>query len=272
MRSAGTQIKFKNQSSLWHSFIVQCSVIHALMVQSLLAQTRKAKLGYFWELFDPMMQIGIWFGLYMLLGVNRMIYDMNTFLFLSTGIVSLFFFQKIATEMPGALKRFKGYVRFQSVTQTDTLLAGALLEAVLMTLVALILWGIIILSGLGFAPKNPIGVFFALACLGALGCGFGWFNAMVLVFVPVYAKFLTILWRVLLFTSGAIFPIDRMPPQVFQYLQWNPVYQGVDLVRSEWSYTHDSTISSDGYILLCAACFLLLGLLMQKPALRLQTT
>jgi len=242
--------------------------VHALMIQSILQHQRRAKLGYFWELFDPMMQIGIWFTLFTLIRGPRVIYDMNLFLFLSTGIVSLFFFQKIAQEMPGAMRRFAGFARLPAVNQADTLIAGGLLEAVLMTLVASILWGVIILGGFGFAPADPLGVIAALACLGFLGFGFGWFNAAALVFVPVYGKFLKVLFRVLFFTSGAIFPMENIPPAIFRYLQWNPVYQGVDLVRSAWSYTHDTYTSSDGYVLLWGASFLLLGLLLNKPAER----
>jgi capsular polysaccharide transport system permease protein len=254
--------------SLWRCFCTQCSVIHALMIQSILQHQRKSKLGYFWELFDPMMQVGIWFALFILVRGPREIYDMNLFLFLTTGITSLFFFQKIAQDMPRALQSFRGYQRLTVITQTDTLIAGGLLEAVLMTLVAAILFALIIGSGLGFPPADPMGVLAGLASLGALGFGFGWFNAMTLVFVPVYSKFLTILYRVLLFTSGAIFPLEMIPPDIFKYLQWNPVYQGVDLVRSAWSYTHDTYTSSNGYVLLWAASFLLLGLLLNKPAQR----
>lgn len=254
--------------SLCRCFATQCSVIHALMIQSILQHQRRSKLGYFWELFDPMMQIGIWFALFTLIRGPRVIYDMNLFLFLSTGIVSLFFFQKIAVEMPSAGRRLAGYAQLPAVRQVDIMIAGGLLEAVLMTLVASILWGIIILGGFGFAPADPLGVITALACLGSLGFGFGWFNAAALVFVPVYAKFLTVLYRVLFFTSGAIFPLEHVPPEIFRYLQWNPVYQGVDLVRSAWSYTHDTYTSSGSYVLIWAASFLLIGLLLGKPAAR----
>jgi capsular polysaccharide transport system permease protein len=254
--------------SLWRSFVIQCSAVHALMIQSILQHQRKSKLGYFWELFDPMMQIGIWFALFTLIRGPRVIYDMNLFLFLSTGIISLFFFLKIAREMPGAMPRFAGFARLPAVNQADTLIAGGLLEAVLMTLVASILWGIIILGGFGFAPAYPLGVTAALACLGFLGFGFGWFNATALVFVPVYGKFLKVLFRVLFFTSGALFPMEKLPPAIFRYVQWNPVYQGVDLVRSAWSYTYDTYTSSEGYVLLWGAGFLLLGLLLDKPAAR----
>lgn len=241
------------------------------MVQSILQHQRKSKLGYLWELFDPMIEVGVWFAIFTFLGGPRVIYDMNLFLFLSTGIVGIFFFQKIAAEVPGAFKRFRGFARFPSLNQTDTLIAGALLEAVVMTLVAAILWSVIIIGGFGFSPANPVGVIAALACLAALGLGFGWFNAMVLIFLPVYGKFLPIFKRIIFITSGAIFPMDHIPPAVFQYIKWNPVYQGLDLVRSEWSFTHESTTSSDGYVLICAACLLLFGMILQKPAQRQQT-
>ena len=254
--------------TLWQCFCIQCSGVHALMIQSILQHQRRSKLGYFWELFDPMMQIAIWFALFTLIRGPRVIYDMNLFLFLSTGIVSLFFFQKIAQEMPGAMRRFAAFARVPALNQADTLIAGGLLEAVLMTLVASILWGIIIMGGFGFAPADPLGVIAALVCLAALGFGFGWFNATALVFIPVYGKFLAVLYRVLFFTSGAIFPLENIPPEIFRYLQWNPVYQGVDLVRSAWSYTHDTYTSSDGYVLLWGASLLLLGLLLNKPAER----
>jgi capsular polysaccharide transport system permease protein len=241
------------------------------MVHSILQHQRKSKLGYFWELIDPMIEIGVWFAIFTFLGGPRVIYDMNLFLFLSTGIVSLFFFQKIAAEVPGSLRGFRGFVRFTSLNQTDTLIAGALLEAVLMTIVSSILFSTIILGGFGFAPANPIGVIASLACLAALGFGFGWFNSMFVVFIPIYGKILPVLKRIIFITSGAIFPLENIPPSIFQYLQWNPVYQGIDLMRSEWSFTHESTTSSDGYVLLFAACLLLFGMILQKPARRVQT-
>jgi capsular polysaccharide transport system permease protein len=254
--------------SLWHCFCTQCSAVYGLMLQSIAAQSRKAKLGYFWELFDPLMQIVLWFLLFIFIRGPRTIYDMNTFLFLGTGIIALFFFQRIAQEMPGAMRRFSGYARLPVITQTDTLIAGGLLEAVVMSLVAAILWSTIVLAGWGFAPADLLGVIAATACLGLLGFSFGWFNAMAIVFVPVYDRLLRVLFRVLFFTSGAIFPLERIPPEIFRYLQWNPVYQGVDMVRSAWSYTYTSTTSSNGYVLAWAAGFLLLGLLLDKPAAR----
>ncbi len=255
-------------TSLWRGLATQCSVIHALMLRSIALQSRKAKLGYFWEIFDPLMQIGLWFAVITMLRGTRAIYDMNTFLFVGTGIIALFFFQRIAQEIPGALRGYADYRRFPVVQQVDALIAAGLLETFVMTLVATIIWGGIILSGVGFAPADFLQVIAAIGSLAALGFGFGWFNAMVLALVPVYKQFLRTFYRVLFFTSGAIIPLEHAPPEIFRYLQLNPVYQGVDLVRSAWSYTYETTASTNGFILAWAACLLFLGLMMDKPSQR----
>jgi capsular polysaccharide transport system permease protein len=254
--------------SIWHALSTQGAVIYGLMVQGIIAHFKKSRLGYLWELFDPLMQIIMWFVLFVFIRGPRTIYDMNTFLFLGTGIIGLFFFQKIAAEMPASLRRQSNFTRLPVVRQIDTLIAGGLSEAVLMTLVATILWSVIIFGGWGFAPADLLGVIAACGCLGALGFGFGWFNSMAIPLAPVYEKFLRVIFRILFFTSGAIFPLERIPPAIFQYLQWNPVYQGVDLVRSAWSFTYTTTTSSSDYVLAWAAGFLLLGLLLDKHAQR----
>jgi capsular polysaccharide transport system permease protein len=239
------------------------------MVRSVTEQPRKARIGYFWELIDPMIQVGIWFVLFSIIRGPRQIYDMNMFLFLSTGIISLFFFEKVARELPRSGNRLSQYARFTVLNRGDALIAGGLLEVIQMVLVASLLWGAIIATGLGFPPADPLKVLAALACLAVLGFAFGWFNTMVLAFSPVlYSRFLKVLSRVIFITSGAIFPIEHIPPAIFHFLRWNPVYQGVDLVRSAWSHTHDTYTSSYGYVLICAAAFLLSGLLLGKPAER----
>ena len=250
---------------LWRSFCIQCSTIQALMIQSIVQHQRKSKLGYLWEIFDPMMQIGVWFALFtVVFHRDRHIYDMNVFLFLSTGIISVFFFQKVAGETQRARKSRLKYLNIPRVSVFDFIAASALLEVVLMILVAIILWGIIVYGGFGFAPADPLGVIGGVGCLAFLGCGFGVYNAGVISWLPVHQKFCPVYQRILFLTSGAIFPVDRMPPDILNILKWNPVYQGVDLVRSAWSYTHEPEYSSNSYVLLWGAFLLLIGSVLIK--------
>ncbi len=257
-----------HRRSIWHALSAQGAVIYGLMVHDITSHFKKSRLGYLWELFDPLMQILLWFALFVFIRGPRTIYDMNTFLFLGTGIIGIYFFQKVAQEMPTALRRQRVFLRLPIVRQIDAMIAAGISEVVVMTLVATILWSTIVLGGWGFAPADLLGVIFACAALAALGFGFGWFNSMAMTLVPAYEKFLRAIFRVIFFTSGAIFPLERIPPSIFKYLQWNPAYQGVDLIRSAWSYTYTTTTSAHDYVFVWAAILLLLGLALDRPALR----
>lgn len=246
----------------------QASVVSALAIHDIRLQSKKAKLGFFWELFQPLSVVAFWFVLYTVLAGPKKIYDMTTFLFLGTGIVGLFLFQDIAQGIPRFVAQQKGFLRFPIIRQVDFLMAGFLKEATVMTLAALLVWGGIVVFGLGFAPAEPVGVIAAGAALALLGWGFGCFNSMVLVLVPLYDKFLPIFFRILFFTSGTIFPLEAVPPRVREYLLWNPVAQGIEQIRSSWSYTFDAVNSSTGYVLLWAAGFMFFALVLDHHGLR----
>lgn len=264
----GTRSHQPQRSSLWHCFEAQCAVIYAMMVYNITSQFKKSRFGFLTKIFDPLMQIAGWFLIFILIRGPRTIYDMNLFLFLGTGIVAFFFFREIALGIPMFFRQQSRFTSLPLVRQGDLAAAGALSEAVIMTIVAVVVWSIIVLGGFGFAPEDPFGVLVSCACLAALGTGFGWFNTMAIACVPVYQAFVQIFIRISFFTSGAIFPLERIPPDIFEYLQWFPVYQGVDLVRSAWSYTYSSTISSYSYVLLWAVIFFFMGLLLDKHARR----
>lgn len=249
----------------------QLSVIGALTLHAIRVQSKQAKLGFFWELFDPLSQVVIWFVLFTVLRGPSSVYDMNMFLFLGTGVVGLFLFQKVAQDLPRFVSQQKNFLRFPVVRQIDLLLAGFLVEATVMALVACVVWGGIILLGLGFAPADPLGVILSSGALALLGLGFGSLNTMLLVLVPIYDKFLSILFRVLFFTSGAIIPLDAIPVDLQHYLIWNPVLQGVEQLRSAWSYTFESSTTSNGYVLFWAGTFFFLALILDHHGLRART-
>ncbi len=266
----GSKAPSGKQTSIWTALGNQGAVIYALLVSGIRSHYKTSRLGYLWELFDPLMQILIWFALFVFLRAPRTIYDMNSFLFLGTGIVGFFFFRRVAQDTQTNERRQSAFTKVPTVRRIDLLLAGGLAESVIMTLVATILWTSIVLAGWGFAPDNLLGVIAVCGCLAALGFGFGCFNSAAVLFVPVYDKLLPIIFRVLFFTSGALFPVERLPPEISGLLQWNPVYQGVDMIRSAWSFTYTTRTSSHEYVLAWAAGFFLLGLLLDKHALRAQ--
>ena len=156
---------------------------------------------------------------------------------------------------------------FLNVNQVTILTAGFVKNSVNMILVSAIVFLFASLAEHGFFPADPLSVVNSCFVLLLLGFAFGSFNAMMTVLVPLYDKFLSyVVNRALFFTSGAIIPLDIMPEEVLKYVRWIPSTQGIDQLRSGWSYTYDSDFSSNGYVLICAAFFFLVALTLNRKA------
>lgn len=247
------------------SFMVKLGIfwscVWALVIHSIRIQFKTKKLGYFWELIDPIAQTAMWFMIFSVLRGPREIYDMSTFLYLATGVVGFDFFENVAKGLPGFLRQNKKMSFFVNVNQMNILTAGFLKNAVNTIMVATLVFIFVSLADHGFFPADPLSVVNSCLVLLLLGFAFGSFNAMVTVLVPLYDKFLSyFLNRILFFTSGAIIPLDIMPEEVLRYVRWIPVTQGIDQLRSGWSYTYDSDFSSNGYVFGCAIFIFLFAL------------
>ena len=255
--------------NLWDAFRVQWNVIVALMLREMLLRYKTSKLGYLWSIIDPTLQIAVWYAIWMLLRAPKNFHDMPLQLFLGTGIVSYFCFKNVAAYVSGAVKSSRDLLHFPMVKQCDSFIARFTLESCTVIVVGFLTLGSVIFFGFGFLPRSQVDVFLVLFCLLVLGLGFGAFNAMLLSLWPIYGKLLTILNRLLFFSSGAFIPVEHLPRAVLEYLQWNPLLNGVELVRASWSYVYDPSMDySRGYILLWAGGFFLIALLLEKRVLQ----
>lgn len=243
------------------------SCVWALLIHSIRVQFKTKKIGYFWELIDPIARIAMWLLIVSLIRGPKEIYDMSTFLFLATGLIGFDLFDEIASGMPQFLRKNRKMTFFLNVNQMNLLMAGFIKNAVNMVLVAFLVFLFVSLADHGFFPQDPLSVLTSCITLLLLGFAFGSFNAMVTVLVPLYDKFLSYAFnRVLFFTSGVIIPLHIMPEEVLKYLRWSPVTQGIDHLRSGWSFTYESDFSSNGYVLGCALLLFLFALTLNRKA------
>jgi len=250
--------------SLLDAFRKQWSVIVALMLREALTRYKHHRLGYFWALFEPLIQIGMWFVIFTVLRAPPLYYDLPMPLFLATGIVAFYFFYNVSGYVEGALGKNSALLRFPMVKQLDALLARFILESATMILVAVFVFTLVLQLGLGFPPHNWAGLLQAGFCMALLGLGFGSFNAMVIELIPSYEFLQGIIGRILFFTSGAFIPLTALPPGVMDYLQWNPVLNGVELFRAAWSYSYQPYQFSNWYVLLWAGLFMILAMVLDK--------
>ena len=257
------------EPNLWDALRAQWNIIVAMMLREMLLRYKTSKLGYLWSVIDPSLQIAVWYIIWTVLRAPKAFHDMPMPLFLGTGIVVFFCFQNVSNYVVGAIKSSRDLLQFPMVKQIDAFISRFILESCTILVVGFLTLSLVILFGYGFFPRDSMGVISAIFSLLLLGLGFGAFNAMLTSLWPVYGKLLPVLNRFVFFTSGAFMPVEHLPLAAREYLQWNPVLNGVELVRESWSYVYDPSMDySRGYILLWGACFFLVALLLEKRVLQ----
>lgn len=98
----------------------------------------------------------------------------------------------------------------------------------------------VVLWFMGF-PPNPayLALLPLLAIVFLFAIGVGFLVAAVVPLVPDLRFVIEQILTIAMFLSGVIFPLDKVPPQLAVFLQWNPVLELIEatrdiLMRGEW--------------------------------------
>lgn len=246
----------------------QVVVIGALILREVRTRFGNHQLGYLWALLEPCLFIGLWLVMFSWLRVGAMIHDMSPVLFMSSGLVPFFAFRHVAIYVEGAISSNTALVQFPLVKGIDTILARFILESATQFLVGAMIFSSLMLFGFAKAPENTLLLLVSSCALLSLGLGFGVFNCVVAAHFPAWGKCTSSVLRILFWTSGVFFLVDKFPRPVQDVLQWNPVLHGIEMFRSSWSHTYETRIGSVWYMLTWILGFLIFGLILEPSARR----
>lgn len=247
---------------------VQFAVISALIQREMRTRFGRHRLGYLWAFLEPMLQMAVWVGIFAIIRHMPVTHDMSTPFFLATGILPFFLFRNVAQFVRGAVTSNRALLQFPIVSQIDTIIARFLLETVTMFVVMIVLFTILIACGEGYFPRDTMGVMVAVLGLLVFALGFGSFNCMLCILWPTYEVLLKLVFRVMYFTSGIMFTLDRLPIVAQRWLEWNPVLYGVEKFREAWSFSYTSPLPSLWYLFSSGTIFLFIGLLLNHTVRR----
>lgn len=161
-------------------------------------------------------------------------YGDSLVLFFTTGLVPFLSFQYMSRFIMIAVLHNRPLLSFPAVKLMDLLLAAACLEA-LSACCTLIALGIFLSAiGVNFVPANPIQAVWAFVMALLLGFGYGIFNALLVIAVPMWMTGATLLYILLYMISGVFFVADTLPETVRYYLAFNPILQTVEWMRSAY--------------------------------------
>lgn len=192
----------------------------------------------------------------------RHIGGINTALWIMIGLLAFFMFRRAAAGMMEVVGGSRQLYAQPQIKPVDTALVRAVLEGVLMAIIAAIMVIGVGLFNLDAVPADPLLVVMAMFGLWLFGAGYGLIGSLAQELVPAVGAIMSFILRVLYFTSGPIIPLSMLVPYKYHYwLTLNPIYSGIEKARLGFaSYYHVIPGVSLYYLYFCAIVAIFFGL------------
>ena len=194
--------RVKKQNS---PLLIQCRVLHALILRELKARYGDRHLGFLWAVIEPLIFMSIFVLGFYLLGRDSQS-GVPAPLFFVAGFVPFFMFRDIYSEIVGGTKGHQSLLMFPQVTRMDILISKMIVNSAISVCVFLVLTIGLLAMGLDFTLDNPLGVMIGFGLMIMLGFGTG----LVLGALSIRYQFVSslsspLLGRPLFLTSGLFF-------------------------------------------------------------------
>jgi len=210
---------------------VQKSVVFALFIRELKTRFGSYKLSYVWMLVEPLVHIAVLSYIMSHLG-SHLMSGIDFPVFLITGLLPFLLFRHIALHVMEGVDANRALFSFKQVKPIDTFIARTVLESFLTAIIlALLLIGMGLL-GFQVAIRDPFLYVSLYGVMILMGLGLGMLFCVITHYIQEAKIFIRIAFLPLYFISGVIFPISRLPPDYRNVLIWNPILQGIELMRT----------------------------------------
>ncbi|MEO8926240.1 MAG: ABC transporter permease [Caulobacteraceae bacterium] len=250
--------------TLGNNLTVMWRVVYALMLRESRTRYGKNDLGYLWALFDPLIQLGMFWIIFGLL--QRVIPVPATLpVFLVTGILPYNFWRNTVARSASAARANTPLLTYPQVSVFDVIIARVLLDSATLVVVT-----IIFIIGLRFTTGEPFSHWQRVAILQA--------SAVITLFYFVFcsaifsANFARIwpLWqqvwgylsRPMYFATGIFFTLQSLPTGFRSLAQVLPMAHMLEWIRTASIPGFVSTSYNPWYPISFGAVLLLLGMLM----------
>lgn len=220
----------KSQRSPWQ---VTKSVWWGVFVREVLHRTMSDRLGWFWLFFQPIMIILVMVAVrYYIMGRVKTIAGAEFIPWLVVGLLAFQMFRETMTRAMGAVEANRELFSYRQVKPIDPVLVRCFIEGQLNSFILIMFVLIGLLIGVYLVPFDAVGALVAWVSLWLFGIGCGLILSVSNVIFPETGKIVPVTMMPLFLLSGVIFPLNFVPPELLEYLLYNPLLHGVEITRS----------------------------------------
>lgn len=249
-----------------YALSIQVRVIGALLYREFTINSGESKAGYVTAILDPITQILFIAAIFTTIGRGNPLGG-SVILFIATGIIPFGLCVKLAGRMMGVISiPNKKLYKYSHVTTFDTVISKLIIESMTLIIASLVIFtGVGIIGFWDYSYDSMLGIMCATIAALTLGFSVGLINIYLATKFAGYTKAWNLISRPLFFISGVFFVAsDRFPPEILQYLYFNPVLHIIEWMRSSFYRTWDSSFLDLNYLFSFIICALFLGLLLLK--------
>jgi capsular polysaccharide transport system permease protein len=210
--------------------LITWEVWWALFLREAVQRLFAKRAAWLWLLLEPISHIVLLMFVFGAVRV-RVIGGIDTLIWLMVGLLTFLLFRRSGTQGLNAIEANRALFSYRQVKPVDTVLSRAVLEFLLMALVATVLFAGVALWGLDVVPADPVGVAVAVFGVWLLGVGFGLMGSVAKGLVPEAGNLIGLSMMPLYLLSGVIFPPAAVPQPYREWLLYNPILHGVESAR-----------------------------------------
>lgn len=243
---------------------VMLVAIRALFLRELQTRFGQYRLGYLWILIEPLFSIGIMLVLFGAI-MQRTLPNISFEVFLLNGIVPFFMFRSGVNQALGAAQANKGLFSYRPVKPIDALIARNLLELFLGFITYIFFSAVLLWFGYSMSFDQIPTLLFYWALLFILMFSLSLIFMVLGDFSKEMNKFVSVLFLILYFISGILYPIQIIPAQYREYLLYNPLIHIFEPMRHAVAPAYPLVTGvSLSYILTWILLSMFMGLLLYK--------
>ena len=208
------------------------SVWFALFMREAIARTMANRMGWFWMIAEPAAIVLIFVWIRAFIRGGRLIINAEFIPWLVVGLIGFFMVRDALLRGMGAVDANRALFAYRQVLPVDPVLVRITLEGMLRTIILLLFIGGAWMLDINIIPDYALGAMVWWLSLWFLGLALGLITSVAGTLVPEIATVVRMLSWPLLILSGVIIPLHNFPRWILEYLMYNPIVHGLELLRA----------------------------------------
>jgi capsular polysaccharide transport system permease protein len=235
----------------------------AMIMREMATSYGKSSFGYLWAILDPIGAIAV-LSIAFSLAFGAPALGESFPLFYATGYIPFVVYNTMQQKINGSIRENKQLLFYPRVTYLDAIISRVALTLVTQLLVAVIVFGGIMILYDVDAHVGLADIFAALVAAGVLGLGVGALNCAIVHLFPGWRNMWGILTRPLFLISCIFYLFDSLPQWVQSILWFNPIVHVIGLTRTGFYGSYEGDYVTTAYPFLIGGITFLMGLILLR--------